>query len=210
MGVMAVRLAGGEVVIIIRSSCCLLSRLSQHFMLGLCKFLGDLGALVMVQSWHYWLDPTKTRSREPGNASSWLQVSSLENVEFDEKQFKNFSIFRNQALRSGEEESGSDDCISEVQVECEVCHVTPVLPPAEEAGVCLETAGRQQSTLLTANIHQTFISISESKYRNCTISQSVAQKPFSEYHRKLLVIMDSFAILRHLALFIYESQPDNL
>ena len=112
MGVMAVRLAGGEVVIIIRSSCCLLSQLSQHFMLGLCKFLGDLGALVMVQSWHYWLDPTKTRSREPGNASSWLQVSSLENVEFDEKQFKNFSIFRNQALRSGEEESGSDDCIS--------------------------------------------------------------------------------------------------
>ena len=112
MGVMAVRLAGGEVVIIIRSSCCLLSQLSQHFMLGLCKFLGDLGALVMVQSWHYWLDPTKTRSREPGNASSWLQVSSLENVEFDEKQFKNFSIFRNQALRSGEEERGSDDCIS--------------------------------------------------------------------------------------------------
>ena len=98
----------------------------------------------------------------------------------------------------------------QVRVECEVCHVTPVLPPAEEAGVCLQTAGRQQSTLLTANIHQTFISISESKYKNCTLSQSVSQKPFSEYNVKLLVIMYSFAILRHLALFIYESQSDNL
>lgn len=49
----------------------------------------------MVQSWDYWLDPTKMRSRKPGNASSWLQVGILENVEFDEKQFGNFSIFRN-------------------------------------------------------------------------------------------------------------------
>ena len=49
----------------------------------------------MVQSWDYWLDPTKMRSRKPGNASSWLQVGILENVEFDEKQFENFSIFPN-------------------------------------------------------------------------------------------------------------------